>query len=249
MPSSRDQLNCLIVDDEPLAREGLAGYVAKIPFLKLVGVAENAFEAMEMIHSHEIDLMMLDIHMPELTGIEFLKSLTDPPIVVFTTAYPSYALEGYQLDVLDYLVKPISFDRFMRAATKARDFHALRLKAQAVTPSGNEKKVEAYFFVKCDHKLEKIQLKELLFIESMQNYVGLYTPKGRLVTLATLKSMAEQLPDDRFIQVHKSYLVAMEKVDGMEGNQLLIGEFKVPVGRSYKEMVMSRLINGRLLGK
>lgn len=229
-------LNCLIIDDEPLAREGLAGYVNDINFLKLIGTAEDALSA----DLTEVDLLLLDIEMPKISGIEFLKSLKKPPMVILTTAYPSYALEGYQLDVLDYLLKPITFQRFLKAAQKAREFHALHAKSQ---PS------EEYFFVKVEHKYEKIVLSEIQFVEGMQNYVTIHTTTGSHMTLLTLKSVEERLPPERFMRVHRSYVVAKDKVERMEGNELFIGEARVPVSRGLRDTVVSEIIEKRLWKK
>lgn len=229
-------LNCLIIDDEPLAREGLAGYVNDINFLKLIGTAEDALSA----DLTEVDLLLLDIEMPKISGIDFLKSLQNPPMVILTTAYPSYALEGYQLDVLDYLLKPITFQRFLKAAQKAREFHALHAKSQ---PS------EEYFFVKVEHKYEKIVLSEIQFVEGMQNYVTIHTTTGSHMTLLTLKSVEERLPPERFMRVHRSYVVAKDKVERMEGNELFIGEARVPVSRGLRDAVVSEIIEKRLWKK
>src|SRR3569833_1182280 len=165
-------MNCVIVDDEPLAREGLANYVREVDFLNLTGVCENPLELLPLFDKNIIDLVFLDIQMPKMNGIEFLKIMQKPPMVVITTAYPSYALDGFQLNVLDYLLKPITFERFFKAAAKARDYHKLL----TANPAGS---VEDYFFIKCGGKFEKIFFDDILYIEGMQNYVTIYTAKGK----------------------------------------------------------------------
>lgn len=241
-------LRCLIIDDEPLAREGLEGYVEKITFLHHMASCESPLEALPYLEqSDPVDLIFLDIQMPYLNGIDFLKGLTQAPLVVLTTAYPTYALEAYQLDVVDYLVKPISFDRFFKAANKARQLFHLRHQAQTGPPTGTGATL-GFFFVKCEHQYEKIWLKDILYIEGMQNYVRIHTPQQSYMTLMPLKSLIEQLPQDRFIQVHKSYVVPIDKIDALRGNELCIGPYQIPVSRTYKEAVMA-LITSWLMGK
>ena len=237
-------MNCLIIDDEPLAREGLKDYVQDIDFLELVGLCENPLEALPFLESTTIDLLFLDIQMPKINGLDFLKSLQQPPLVVITTAYPSFALEGFQLNVLDYLVKPITFQRFFKAAHKAKAQYDLLQR-----PPSNMATDKDYFFVKCGQQYEKIQLRELLFVEAMQNYVQLHTMRGKFTTLLPLKSILKELPASEFLQVHKSYLVAINSVETMEGNLIRIGTHQIPISRSYQKEVEQRILGGRLLKK
>jgi DNA-binding LytR/AlgR family response regulator len=231
-------IKCIITDDEPFARKGLQGYVGQIDFLDLKGVCENAVELNSLLKKEPIDLLFLDIEMPYLTGIEFLKQLAAPPRVIFTTAYEKYALQGFELEVLDYLLKPISFDRFLRAANKAFDYFRLQ---QA--PAANND----YIFVKADSKLEKIAFADMLFAEALENYVAIYTKDKKIITHLTLKMLQEKLPAAAFIQPHKSYLVAIDKIASLEGNMLHIAQYTVPISKYQKEEVMQKIVNSKLL--
>jgi len=233
------KIKCVITDDEPVARKGLQGYVEKIDFLELAGVCEGAISLNSLLQSMQIDLVFLDIEMPQLRGTDFLKTLSNPPLVIFTTAYERYAVEGFELDVLDYLLKPISFERFLKAVNKARQYFDSNQHG-----SGSD-----YLYIKVNHKLEKVMIDEILFAEAMENYVAIYTPHQKMVTLATLKSLIEKLPDQKFIQPHKSYLVATDKINSIEGNIIHIGKYQVPVSKYLKENVMEKIVNSRLLRK
>ncbi|HEU5291097.1 MAG TPA: LytTR family DNA-binding domain-containing protein [Cyclobacteriaceae bacterium] len=232
------KLNCLIVDDEPLARKGMEEYVKEITFLQLAGSCENAVRASDYLNEGKIDLMLLDIQMPKLSGIEFLKTLKNPPLVIFTTAFSEYALESYSLDVIDYLVKPIPFDRFLKAVQKAFDFHTLKLKAS------NE--AEDFFFIKCDHKFEKVNFSDVLYVESMQNYSIIHTPDRKMITYITLTGLEEQLPAARFLKVHKSFIVSLEKVSALDGNDILIGNARIPISRGIKDEVTAKIMGNHL---
>jgi DNA-binding LytR/AlgR family response regulator len=231
-------IKCMITDDEPFARKGLQGYVDKIDFLELKGVCENAIELNSLLKKEPVDLLFLDIEMPYLTGIEFLKQLPAPPRVIFTTAYEKYALQGFELEVLDYLLKPISFDRFLRAANKAFDYFRL----QQAPAMGDD-----YIFVKADSKLEKIAFADMLFAEALENYVAIYTREKKIITHLTLKMLQEKLPAAAFIQPHKSYLVAIDKIASLEGNMLHIAQYTVPISKYQKDEVMEKIVNSKLL--
>lgn len=231
------KLKCLIVDDEPMARKGLEEYVKDVPFLEHEGSCENALQATEFLQQHPVDLMLLDINMPHVTGIEFLKSLERPPLVIFTTAHPDYALESYSLDVLDYLVKPVLFDRFRKAAQKAYDYQLL--KASSLSSPD-------FFFIKCDHVFEKIYFNDVLYVEAMQNYCILHTPARKLIAYITLSGLEEKLPSAKFMKVHKSFIVSLDKITALDGNDLFIGKAQIPVSRSLKEEVMSRVMGDNL---
>lgn len=224
------KMQCLIIDDEPLARKGMCEYVQDTPYLHLAGSLENALQADDFLAANPVDLILLDIRMPKLTGIEFLKNLKNPPMVIFTTAYPQYALESYDLQVMDYLVKPISPERFTRAVQKALDYFLLK-----------QQHAPGYFFVRCDHKQEKINFKDVLFVEAMQNYCIIHTPARKFICYITLTAVIAQLPSDRFMKVHKSFVVALEKVDGIEASMLRIDTHHIPVSRSLKAEVMKLL--------
>ena len=231
-------IKCIITDDEPFARKGLQGYVGQIDFLDLKGVCENAVELNSLLKKEPVDLLFLDIEMPYLTGIEFLKQLPAPPRVIFTTAYEKYALQGFELEVLDYLLKPISFDRFLRAANKAFDYFRL----QQAPATGDD-----YIFVKADSKLEKIAFADILFAEALENYVAIYTKEKKIITHLTLKMLQEKLPATAFIQPHKSYLAAIDKIASLEGNMLHIAQYTVPISKYQKEEVMEKIVNSKLL--
>lgn len=208
-------MNCVIIDDEPLAREGLASYVREVDFLQLTGTCENPLELIKLLDHQSIDLIFLDIQMPKMNGIDFLKIMPKPPMVIITTAYPSYALEGFQLNVLDYLLKPITFDRFFKSANKAKDYHRLLNNSihQGIQKAETD---ENYFFIKCGNKYEKIYFDEILYVEGMQNYVTIFTGKGKYITLLNLKSLEQNLDSKLFIRVHKSYIVSTGKIDGIK---------------------------------
>nr|WP_295931774.1 LytTR family DNA-binding domain-containing protein [uncultured Dyadobacter sp.] len=239
-------MHCAIIDDEPLAREGLADYVKEVDFLRLAGVCENPVELMSLMDREPVDLIFLDIQMPKMNGIDFLKIVQKPPIVVITTAYPSYALEGFQLNVLDYLLKPITFDRFFKSAGKARDYH--RLLTQSATTSRTEGG-EDYFFIKCGSKYEKILFDDILYIEGLQNYVTIHARKGKYITLLNMKSLEQNLDSRHFIRVHKSFIVSISKIDGIEGNEIFMQPHRIPISRNYREQVIEQVVNSRLLDK
>lgn len=237
------KIRCIVTDDEPMARKGLQGYIEKIDFLELVAVCENALELNSALKQQPADLLFLDIEMPYMTGIDFMKNFSAPPKVIFTTAYDKYALQGFELEVLDYLLKPISFERFLKAANKAYDH--FKLNSSASASSGEPE----HLFVKADNKLEKVRFDEILFIEALENYIGIYTGDKKLVTHSTLKALQEKLPPQRFIQPHKSYLVAIDKIRAIEGNVLHIEQYQVPISKYQKEEVLERIVNNALLKK
>ena len=203
------KINCLIIDDEPLACKGLAEYVQDVDFLHLAGTYEDALKAASIIQENKIDLIFLDIQMPRISGLDFLKTLQHPPLVILTTAYPQYALEGYELNVLDYLVKPISFPRFLKAVMKAKE--QLELKHYEQTPAHADV-AEDYIFIKADNRLVKIFFKNTLYAEALQNYVCIHTTDKKYITYLTFKSIEENLPHELFLKVHKSYIVQLSKV-------------------------------------
>jgi DNA-binding LytR/AlgR family response regulator len=229
------KIQTLIVEDEPLAREGLQMYVREIGFLEIKGVCEDALSANKMLSDQSIDLMFLDIQMPKLTGIDFLKSIKNPPMVIMTTAYPNFALQGYELDVIDYLVKPYPFDRFLKAVNKARDFFDLKHKP-AETPK------EDFFFVKCDYRYEKIQFNDVLYVEGMENYVVIYTAAQKYVTLLRMKNIEETLPSGDFLRIHKSYIVSTRAVTSIDGNEVIVAGKRLPLSREKKAEILEKLV-------
>jgi DNA-binding LytR/AlgR family response regulator len=237
-----NKIRCLVVDDEELARTLLENYIGRLPHLELVAKCKDPMEAMQVLQNEAVDVLFLDIQMPGLTGVEFLRTLKTRPVVIFTTAYPDYALEGYTLDVIDYLLKPFSFERFVQAVNKAGEM--LRLKAgngNTAPAAPEEEPARDFILVKSEHKIHRIKYDDILYIESMREYVAYYTPNGRILSLNSLKSLEEELPSDRFIRIHKSYIVSLEKIDTLEGNQLHVGKEKLPIGASYREEVLGRI--------
>ena len=237
-------INCIIIDDEPLARKGLKEYIADIDFLNLAGDFDNPLKATALLSSGDIQLIFLDIQMPKITGIEFFKTLQNPPEVIFTTAYPQYALDGFEVNALDYLVKPISFDRFLKAALRAKEFYEVRQKnrVEAVPAATAE-----YFFIKADNKLVKLLFADILFVEALQNYVTIYTTEKKYISYLTFKSVEDYLPAERFIKTHKSFIIAAEKVDSIDGNEIRIDQYQIPISRNLKEEVMEKLLRGKFL--
>jgi len=232
--NSNIQLNCVVTDDEPFARKGLISYIKKIPFLKLVGEFENALSLNEFIKSNSVDIIFLDVQMPYISGLDFLKAINNPPMVILTTAFEKYALEGYELEVLDYLLKPIPFERFLKSANKALNFYELKQ---------NSSESADYFFIKCGHKIEKIIKKDILFIESMQNYIHIQCKEQKYTAHQSLKSIKAHLENEGFVQPHKSYLVPIEKVKTIEGNMLIIGDYTVPISKYLKEEILKMIVD------
>ena len=237
------KIKCVIIDDEPLARKGMKEYVADVDFLELVGEFDNPLKAAELISGGEVQLIYLDIQMPKLSGIDFFKTLAKAPPVIFTTAYPQYAVEGFELNALDYLVKPVSFDRFFKAALKAKEYYETREKNVAEGAHN----ASGYFFIKADNKLIKLVYDDILFAEALQNYVVIHTKDRKYITYLTFKSVEEYLPAEKFLKTHKSYIVATEKIDSIEGNNIRIGNHDVPISRNLKEEVMEILLKGKFL--
>jgi DNA-binding LytR/AlgR family response regulator len=236
-------MNCVIVDDEPLAREGMSSYVREVDFLRLTGVCENPLELTRLLDQQSVDLLFLDIQMPKMNGLDFLKTVQNPPLVIVTTAYPTYAIEGFQLNVLDYLLKPITFDRFFQSVAKAKDYYQLINRGAAAGAKPD------YFFIRCGSKYEKIHFSQILYIEGMQNYITLYTEKGKFVTLLYLKNLEENLDSRSFIRVHKSYIVSIDKIEAIEGNEIFIQSHRIPMSRNYRDEVIRRVVAGNLWDK
>ncbi|MFZ6010600.1 MAG: LytR/AlgR family response regulator transcription factor [Bacteroidota bacterium] len=232
------KMNCLIVDDEPVARKGLEEYVREIDFLNLVGQCENPVKASMYLGQHAVDLIFLDIHMPKVSGIDFIKMLKNPPLIIFTTAYSEYALEGYSLDVIDYLMKPITFERFLKATQKAFEIFSLK-------NTSRELPVD-YFFVKCDSKFEKVLYRDVTYIEALQNYSVIHTSDRKLITYLTMTSLENQLPKDRFVKVHKSYIISVTQIKAIEGNEILMGNARIPISRNLKDDVVNQILGNKL---
>jgi DNA-binding LytR/AlgR family response regulator len=233
-------IRCAIIDDEYLARKYIKDYTAKIPFLEVKGDFSSPLKAMELLQSGEVDLIFLDIQMPDISGLDFLRSLDHKPFVVLTTAYEEYALEGYELEVTDYLLKPFSFDRFLKAVNKVSK--AMQ-KKQSSTDAQQNKQTQTefkdnYIIIRADRKLYKINYEDLIMIEGQKAYVTFHSEnKKRITALASLKELEEKLPTDQFIRIHKSYIVSIKKIDALEGNQLEVNGEKLPVGKNYRQEV------------
>ena len=236
------KLKCLIIDDEPIARKLIQEYLEEIDFLELAGVAENPLKATGLINSMDVDLIFLDINMPKMNGIEFLRSVSNLPMVIMTTAYGQYALDGFELAVVDYLVKPFSLERFLKACQKAFELKSLKEHKSLV-----QKPATDHFFVKCDGKIEKVVYYELVYIEAMANYVILHTVNDKLVVYLTIKGILEKLPAEQFLQVHKSYIVNAEKINTIEGNMLHLGSKKITMGVNYTDNVMDRILKNKFI--
>jgi DNA-binding LytR/AlgR family response regulator len=233
------KIKTIIVEDEHLAREGLRNYIRDLDFLVIVKECDNAMEANYVLASEKVELMFLDIQMPKITGLDFLKSLKNPPMVIVTTAYPNFALQGYELDVLDYLVKPFPFNRFLKAANKARDFFELKGKQPA---SDNVKSGLDYFFIKCEYRYEKIHFKDILYIEGMENYIVVWTTTQKYITLLRMKTIEETLPSAQFLRIHKSFIVSTLAITAIDGNELVVAGKRLPISRERKNEIMERVI-------
>ncbi|MEO8886082.1 MAG: LytTR family DNA-binding domain-containing protein [Mucilaginibacter sp.] len=225
-------VKCLIIDDKPLAIDILEDYILKIPELELVAVTTNPIEGLNILRSTDIDLVFLDIHMPELNGLQFIKIAEKKSKIILTTAYSGYAFDAYENDVVDYLLKPIAFDRFYRAVTKAlnainaTDYNALVPNVQLAT---------AYLFVKTEYRIQKINVDEILYVEGLQNYISIQKVNEHIISLLTLKKIEEQLPPNDFIRVHKSYIIALKYISYIERNRIIMGETTIPIGDTYKD--------------
>ncbi len=235
-------MKAIIVDDEPLALDVLETYIEKMPNIELVQKCENALESNEALKNHDVDLMFLDIQMPQITGVEFLKSLKNPPEVIFTTAYPEYAVEGFELDAADYLLKPISLERFMKSVNKVSE----KLGKTIENPSGVVEMEGDFIFVKADKKLIKVDFDDIIYIEGLKDYVIIRQEAGRVITLQTMKSLEKKLPTSTFKRIHRSYIVNIHKINAVVGNMLEVTEKgstkHLPIGKNYREELL-KIIN------
>lgn len=234
-------IRTLIVDDEPLALEILETYINQLDELSLVGRCSNAIEANKILQNEEVDLLIIDIQMPQVTGIDFVKSLSNPPLVIFSTAYAEYAVEGFELEAVDYLLKPIPMDRFMKAINRASDL---------LNSKNGKSDQEDFFFVKADKKLIKLAYDEILFIEGLKDYVIIKKEEGRVISLQTMKSLEERLPEDNFLRIHRSYIINLKKIKAVMGNVVemqIAGNIKhIPVGKSYRDRLHEIIDNNKL---
>lgn len=233
------KINCVAIDDEPLALEIIADYISKIPFLNLVSTFDKAIEGLDFLNNNKIDLLFLDVQMDELTGLQLLNILKHKPYVIFTTAYEKFALISYELQAVDYLLKPISFDRFIIAANKVKD----KMEQENIT---EPTKSESYFFVKTDFRLKKVNFSDILYIEGMSDYLCIVTKSEKILTLMNFKAMEQSLPEDSFVRVHKSFIASLNNIDYVEKNLIKIGDRKLPISESYKKQFFLMLGNRAL---
>jgi DNA-binding LytR/AlgR family response regulator len=233
---------CLIVDDEPLAIEVIQSHIEKISTLNLIASCNNAMEAFDILTQKNIDLMFLDIQMPKLKGTDFVKNLKNPPKVILTTAYREYALEGYELDVVDYLLKPVSFERFFRAINK---FYQQSIPATLVQSAMPENSGERYIYLRANKKIHRVREEDILYAESLKDYIIVHTTSQKITTKQTFTAFEELLPDQGFMRIHRSYLVALNKITGFTASTIEIGETELPIGRNYRQQVYSTLNYGK----
>jgi DNA-binding LytR/AlgR family response regulator len=236
------KLKCIIIDDEPIARKVLREFIEEIDYLELSGEAENPLKALPLLNNNNIDIVFLDINMPKINGIDFLKSSKTNANIIMTTAYAEYAAEAYGLDVLDYLVKPIAFERFLKACNKAKEIKELKKTTQPQQNKSND-----HFFIKCNNQIEKVFYDDLLYAEAMLNYVMLYTSSKKLMVYVMIKNLEEQLPANVFIKVHKSFIVNINKIKSIEGNILDIGNEKITISQSLREKVMNEIVKDKMI--
>jgi len=233
------KLSCIIVDDEPVARKILEEFTEQVPYLDLHGKFESAMKAEEFLRTNKPDLIFLDIEMPKVSGLQMLKRFNIESMVILTTAFPQYALDGYEFDIVDYLLKPFALHRFLKAVQKAKDFSELKNQTGNQIPS-------SYIFIKSDKRIEKVELSDILYAEVLGNYVTIVTDRKKIIAYLTMKSLESQLPTTDFIKIHQSFLVNCSRIESVEGNELRVGDRTLPISRNYRESVTT-LINQRLL--
>ena len=231
-------IRCLVIDDEPPAREIIRRYIEQVPTLRFIGECANAIQAFTFLQQQPVDLLFLDIRMPQLKGTDFLKTLKHPPKVIFTTAYSEYALEGYELDAIDYLMKPVPFDRFLKAVNKAYQF---ALPKKDNFPETAEKKSASFIYFRADRKMIKVMLQDISYIESMKDYVKVYTSNGTIVTKQSISSVEAMLPEKSFIRIHRSYIVSLDKIKTFTSELIEVDKTEVPIGKLYRNGVMKIL--------
>lgn len=229
-------LRCIAVDDEPLALELLEDNIATVPYLQLVATCSNAMEAMKVLQQEQVDLIFLDIQMPGLTGLQFIQSMTEKPMIILITAYEKYALQGFNLDVTDYLLKPVSLDRFVKACNKAKELYELKHRANKETISNAD-----YFFVNVDYSLLKINFNDIRYIEGLKDYIKIHLKNSSraVITRMAMKAIEEELPATKFLRIHKSYIVSLEHITAIRKNSVFIDEMELPVGENFREAVLN----------
>jgi DNA-binding LytR/AlgR family response regulator len=239
-------MTCIIIDDEPLARKGMELNVSSVPGLTLLGCFSNPLLANDLLRSGEVDLMFLDINMPELNGLDFFKTLKNPPLVIFATAYPQYALDSYELDAVDYLMKPVAFERFLKAVNKAES-HLRMLSAEG--QSRVESITSDHIFIKADRKFFKLFFNEILFIEGLKDYVIIHTADKKVITAMNVKTIAAQLPSQLFARVSKSYIVNIAHITSFDSEIINISQHEVPIGANFRDDFLKNYVNGKLISR
>ncbi|MDF1550782.1 MAG: LytTR family DNA-binding domain-containing protein [Bacteroidales bacterium] len=242
------KINCIAVDDEPLALEKMEDYIKRVDFLNLLGLIDNGVDAINFIKQNKVDLVFLDIQMNDLSGIELLETLSVKPIIIFTTAYENYALQGYELNVTDYLLKPISFIRFLKSIDKVtevfRTRNSLPISEHKEEHQTNE---QDSIFIKSEGKMQRIVFRDILYIEAMKDYVKIWTPSGKIICLSNIKNFIEKLPASQFLRIHKSYAIALDKIEAIKQKYIEIAGQDIPIGNTYKNLLFSRLIKNGMI--
>jgi DNA-binding LytR/AlgR family response regulator len=233
MPHNNN-IKCLVIDDEPLAREILKQHIAGVNALSLAGTCSNAVDAISFLNNHPVDLLFLDIQMPQLLGTNFIRTLKNPPKVIFTTAYRKYAIEGFELDAVDYLLKPISFERFLKAVNKVLQMNEKPEKISATTKENQTEATNSFLYFRADRKMVKVFFNEILFIEALKDYIKIVTASKTIVTKYVLSTLEEMLPGKEFLRIHKSYIVAINKIESFNADSIQIAKHELPIGRLYK---------------
>lgn len=235
------KISCIAVDDEPLALELIKDYTGRVAFLKLDGLFESGIEVLDWLHNNSTELIFLDIMMPDITGIQFMEAVYNKPMVIFTTAYEDYALKGYELDVVDYLLKPITFERFLKAVLKARE--RLQKKkdesSSAITAGNESEKEEDYIFIRSGGHLKRVEFKSIMYIEGMSDYLKIHTDKERIMTLMNFQTMLGLLPSRRFVRIHRSYIINLERIDSIESKSVIIGNKHIPVSKNFRDDLLN----------
>lgn len=232
---------CLIIDDEPLARDLMRSHIEKLENFEICAECGDAMKALRELHNHKIDLMFMDIQMPQITGIEFLKTLKNPPKVIITTAYREYALDGFELDVVDYLLKPITFERFLKSINKFYQSTQEDLPHSHPLKPVNNNSEEAFIYVKENKKVVKLHLSEILYVEGLSEYVQIYTTDKKIITKTSMTNMSDKLPDNSFMRIHKSFIVSLSKIEAFTSSSIEVPGKELPIGRSYKNSVLDVL--------
>jgi DNA-binding LytR/AlgR family response regulator len=240
-------MNVLIVDDEAIARKGLKEYIQEIQFLQFVAEADNPLMAMELLKKEKIDLILCDIQMPLLDGVQFVKQLKTPPLVIFTTTYPNYALQGYELDIVDYLLKPISFERFFKAVSKAHELFQLKSSTTNHAPELIKSTESTFCFIKTDKGFIKLPYTDILYVEAMHNYVIFHSTTGKQISYLTLQNVEESLPTNQFIKIHKSYIIHIKHIQKIAGDCIWINDTALPISRSNKETILKNILATNLI--